>query len=74
MHKCLAYTPYYIQHSENSEYEPGQKLKKIGLAIGFTKISILRFISGMAERTILNSYVGVYLYHVYFILFYFLCT
>ena len=29
MHKCLAYTPYYIQHSENSEYEPGQKLKKL---------------------------------------------
>ena len=28
MHKCLAYTPYYIQHySEYSEYEPGQKLK-----------------------------------------------
>ena len=41
MHKCLAYTPYYIQHSENSEYEPGQKLKKIGLAIGFTEITIL---------------------------------
>ena len=29
MHKCLAYTRYYIQHSENSEYEPGQKLKKL---------------------------------------------
>ena len=29
MHKCLAYTPYYIQHSEHSEYEPGQKLKKL---------------------------------------------
>ena len=28
----------------------------------------------MVERTILNLYVGVYLYHVYFILFYFLCT
>ena len=27
MHKCLANTPYYIQHSEYSEYEPGQKLK-----------------------------------------------
>ena len=25
----LAYAPYYIQHSENSEYEPGQKLKKL---------------------------------------------
>ena len=29
MHRCLAYTPYYIQHIENSEYEPGQKLKKL---------------------------------------------
>ena len=29
MHKCFAYAPYYIQHSENSEYEPGQKLKKL---------------------------------------------
>ena len=30
MHKYLVYTPYYIQHySEYSEYEPGQKLKKL---------------------------------------------
>ena len=27
MHQCLAYTPYYIQHSEYSEYEHGQKIK-----------------------------------------------
>ena len=27
MHKCLAYTPYYLQHNEYSEYEPGQKLE-----------------------------------------------
>ena len=30
MHKCLAYTPHYIQdYSEYSKYAPGQKLKKL---------------------------------------------
>ena len=41
MHKCLAYAPYYIQHSKNSEYEPGQKLKKLASQLVFTEISIL---------------------------------
>ena len=37
MHKCLAYTSYYIQHSEYSEYEPGKKLKKMALQLVLLK-------------------------------------
>ena len=37
MHKCLAYTPYYIQHSEYSNYEPGQKLRKLALQLVLLK-------------------------------------
>ena len=46
MHKCLAYTPYYIQHKkkkkkknyiQHSEYEPGQKTKQLALQLVLLK-------------------------------------
>ena len=43
MYKCLAYTPYQIEHHESSEYVPGQWVCTC-FVIGFTQISILKLI------------------------------
>ena len=50
MHKCLAHTPFYIEHHESSEYAPDQK-RKVWLKLILQKSASSNYSTGWFQTS-----------------------